>query len=326
MIGNPVLYKELFMRMRLRQMPLGARIGIGVFVLACIALCYGTIGKVLIDNPTEDVGRTAWGWCIALQYTLVCLIAPVITANCITQEKEQQTWEMLVFTRLTPGEIILGKLIARLAVVFLILALFFPLTLFCWVHSAVLDTHVAGSSRLAEFLMTYAVIVISTVFFATFGLFASWQLRKTLFAIMLSYTFVIGFLLIGTSLIYIALQSRFSDSNFLVKCPLMWINPVYLLYYAAAPDNSANSTLFVIYGLLCYVVGTLVLLWRMVLGFYRFSYDDDDAGVGAGAGLSGSLGSLLPFGRKSESRPPDGTADSHAGDRPSGEQSVANAD
>jgi hypothetical protein len=292
-IGNPVLHKELFMRLRLRQVPLGAKIGIAIVILTCLGLFYSVVGKILLDNPNEDVGRAAWTWCIGIQYTLVCLIAPVITANCITQEKEQQTWEMLVFTRLKPGEIILGKLISRLAIVFIVLALFLPLTLFCWIHSAVMDTHSSGTSKVAEFVMSYGVIVISTIFFATFGLFMSWQLRKTLFAIMLSYTFVIGFLLIGTTLIYVALQSRFSDSSFLVKCPLMWINPVYLIFYAFAPDNSSNSTLFVIYGLLCYIVGTLVMLWRMILGFYHFTYDDDDDSTGPLAAITGKLGSMV---------------------------------
>ncbi len=280
------------MRLRLRQVPLGAKIGIGALTLGIAALFYGIIGKVLLQNINEGVARGAWGWCVGLQYVLVCLIAPVITANCITQEKEQQTWEMLVFTRLKPSEIIIGKLLSRLAVVFLILALFLPATAVCWLYSAILDTSVSTSSRLGEFVMTYAVIVVSTLFFATFGLFMSWQVRKTLFAIMLSYTFVIGFLVIGTFLIYLALQSRFSDSNFLVKCPLMWINPGYLLGYAANPDSSSNSNLFVIYGLLCYTVGTVVILWRMMLGFYHFTYDDDDPSIGPWAAIAGFLGSI----------------------------------
>ena len=304
MIGNPILHKELFMRMRLRQVPLAAKIGIAIIVVASLGLFYITVAKILIDNPNEEAGRAAWGWCIGIQYTLVCLIAPVVTANCITQEKEQQTWEMLVFTRLKPGEIILGKLVSRLAIVFIVLALFAPLTVFCWIHAAVMDTHTAGTSHLAEFVMSYAVIVISTIFFATFGLFMSWHVQKTIYAIMLSYTFVIGFLLIGTFLIFWMFQIRFSDSSFLVKFPLMWINPVYLLYYGAVPDNSANTTLFVVYGLLCYCVGTLVMLWRMVLGFYRFTYDDDDATVGASGALAEFAGSIFPFARKRRGLPP----------------------
>src|SRR5436853_7899869 len=84
----------------------------------------------------------------------------------------------------------------------------------------------------------------------------------------------------------------------------MWINPVYLLYYASSPDNSANSTLFVIYGLLCYIVGTLVLLWRMVLGFYHFSYDDEDAGE-TGSIFSGLLNRLRRAGRTPSDWPAD---------------------
>jgi len=303
LIGNPVLHKELFMRLRLRRFPLPAKIGLGLLILGSLTLFYGIIAKLLLDNPSEWVGRAAWGWCIGIQYTLVCLIAPVVTANCITQEKEQQTWEMLIFTRLKPSEIILGKLFSRLAIVAIILALFLPITAFCWIHSAIMDTSTAGSAKLAEFVMSYCVIVISAIFFSTFGLFMSWQLKKTIFAIMLSYTFVVGFLTIGTTLIYLALQSRFSDSTFMIKCPLMWVNPVYLLFYAAAPDNSANSSLFVVYGLLCYAVGTLVLLWRMILGFYHFSYNDDDDATVNPSIARGMFGALWSFAQLMTGRP-----------------------
>ena len=276
MIGNPVLHKELMMRLRLRQMPLPTKIGIATAVFGGLTLFYGVIGKMLLDSTSESAGHDAWGWSVMLQFVLVCLVAPVITANCITQEREQQTWEMLVFTRLTPGEILFGKLIARLSIVFIGLALLFPITAFAWIHYAVMDTHIAGSAKLSEFLMCYAVIVVSAVFYATVGLFMSWQVKKTLYAIMLSYTLVIGFLFIGTGLVYIALQTRFTDSTFLVKCPLMWVNPGYLIGFAFVPDTNSNSNLFVLYGLLCYVAGTAALLWRMTLGFYQSADNDED--------------------------------------------------
>jgi ABC-2 type transport system permease protein len=274
-IANPVLHKELLMRLRLRQVPMPAKIGIGIVVLGALALVYGIVGKMLLDTTSTDAGRAACNWCIGLQYTMVCLIAPVVAANCITQEKEQQTWEMLVFSRLTPIEIILGKLMSRLAVMFVLIGLFLPLTAFCWLHSAAADPHAAITSTMPQFVLSYVVIIVSAIFFATVGLFMSWQVHKTIFAIMLSYTFVIGFLVIGTSLMFMMFQSRFSDTNILVKFPPLWINPGYLIGYAIAPDNSSNSTLFVIYGLLCYAVGTLTLLWRMVSGFYSFNYDDE---------------------------------------------------
>ncbi len=290
------------MRLRFRQIPMAAKIGVGVVIFAALSLFYGMIGKALLDNRTPDAGHTFWGTCIAIQYLLVCLVAPVVTANCITQEKEQQTWEMLIFTRLTPAEIILGKLVSRLAIVFLGLALFFPMTVFCWLHSAILTTHIEGTSRIGEFVMTYAVIVISAIFYATVGLFISWQMKKTIFAIMVSYTVVIGFLFLGTGLVYWMLQSRFTDSTFTAKFPLLWVNPLYLIGYAMSPDNSSNSNLFVVYGLLCYVVASVALLWRMIAGFYHVS-DDDDDGAGDSSLLAPLFSALIGCGRHLSGRP-----------------------
>lgn len=274
MIFNPIIHKELFMRLRFRQMKPAARIGLVLGIVGLLSIIYGSIMKSLLDHPGGESGRFAWATCVVIQYILVCLIGPAIAANSITQEKEQQTWEMLVFTRLRPVEIILGKLFSRLMILFLILALFAPLTLFCWVHYIVMSTSAQPNEILAELVLSYTVIIISSIFFTTFGLFVSWQVRRTLIAIMLSYTFVIGFLLIGTLLITTALYSRFQDSNSIVTSPLLWLNPGYLCWYALAPDNPNHSTLFLIYGLMCYSLLTLVLLWRMVLGFYHFSYDD----------------------------------------------------
>ena len=47
----------------------------------------------------------------------------------------------------------------------------------------------------------------------------------------------------------------------------MWINPVAMMVFAFNPENTPNSGLFLIYGLLCYVMLTLLMLWRMIVGF-----------------------------------------------------------
>ncbi|HLJ53968.1 MAG TPA: hypothetical protein VKT77_02960 [Chthonomonadaceae bacterium] len=277
MIGNPVLHKELFMRLRLRQVPLPVKIGVALLVFVSLGLLYYFMARAVLDTSGASNARGVWQTCMWLQLIAVLLFAPVVTANCITQEKEQQTWEMLIATRLKPSEVVFGKLVARLAVILLILALFLPITLFGWINSVLVETQIAFSARLTELSLSYAVLLITAVFFATFGLYMSWQVKRTLAAIMLSYTFAIGFLLIGTFLVFIALQFRFTDSTFLVKCPILWVNPAYLMAYGTSPDRAENSTLFVVYGLLVYAVGTLALLWRMILGFFHFSYDDDAA-------------------------------------------------
>src|SRR4051812_40239550 len=49
-----------------------------------------------------------------LQLGLVALLAPVFTAGAITQEKDSQTYDILLSTPLTNGQIVLGSLLSRL--------------------------------------------------------------------------------------------------------------------------------------------------------------------------------------------------------------------
>src|ERR1051325_824778 len=55
-----------------------------------------------------------------LQLGLVALLAPIFTAGAITQEKDSQTYDILLSTPLTNGQIVLGSLLSRL---FFVLAL-----------------------------------------------------------------------------------------------------------------------------------------------------------------------------------------------------------
>lgn len=57
-----------------------------------------------------------------MQVTLICLLAPVFMAGAIAQEANPRTWDILLTTPLSAGEIVLGNLLGRL---FFILALLF---------------------------------------------------------------------------------------------------------------------------------------------------------------------------------------------------------
>src|ERR1700685_2631532 len=55
-----------------------------------------------------------------LQLGLVALLSPIFTAGAITQEKDSQTYDILLATPLTNGQIVLGSLMSR---VFFVVAL-----------------------------------------------------------------------------------------------------------------------------------------------------------------------------------------------------------
>src|SRR5579872_5582251 len=104
-MNNPVLRKELLMRLRLRQMSTPSKIGLlatGLILMGVIY--YYIIVRWVFSDPSSRSGYDAWSLVVGVEAGLICLIAPVVAANSITQEKEQQTWEMLISTRLMPAE------------------------------------------------------------------------------------------------------------------------------------------------------------------------------------------------------------------------------
>lgn len=271
MINNPVLRKELLLRYRVRQSK-AILIGIGGAIALIVGWLHWLVFRWITTDPSASSASAAWGVIMALQFLLVCLVAPSITANLITQEKEQQSWDMLVTTLLTPREIIYGKLLARLASLAVILLLFLPMTAFCALMS---NLRAAGSLdhvTIVQFFGAYLLIGVTATFFATFGMYASWKLKRTLYAIMASYTFIVGILTLGTLLATSALSVFIHDSHLFDTCPLLWVNPGYLFAVTVSLNNPGPYMQpgFLVVGLLSYAFLTVLMLWRMVAGFQHY--------------------------------------------------------
>lgn len=269
MIDNPVLRKELLLRSRIRQT---APVRIGVIVASTVLLIwiyYSTFRALLFDASASSA-HSIWALVVWVQFLLICIVAPATTANAIAQEKEQQTWEMLIFTRLRPAEIIFGKLISRMAVLVILILLSVPITLMCMLRaSGTGDDAITPALQLG----TYAVMFLTSLFFATFGLFMSWLLNRTLYALITSYTVLFGGLVMVTYFITFILTTIVSDPNFFYKCPIVWLNPIQL-FFETTVTNSAfpQAPIFVMFGLFGYVLLTALLLWRMIAGFRQYSY------------------------------------------------------
>ena len=268
-IENPILRKELLIRMRLRSLAT-AKSGIIVCVLFLLAwIHYEVISNMLMsDSPLR--GRDEWEILIKGQATLLFLFAPIAAANAITQEKEQQTWEMLVFTRLTSSEIIFGKLIARLIPSFAFLLLGLPLTVFAWYLARQTSQNEYWHTHFGNLLACYAVLTISTVFFTTIGLFLSWLVKRTLFAVMGAYVVVIGGLLIGTGMVTAACSMFMRDQSNMNWFPPLWVNPAMMMYQAMEPE-APNGFLYLFFGLLIYALLTVLMLLVMHRNFHRQS-------------------------------------------------------
>lgn len=83
-----------------------------------------------------------------VQLILVALLAPVFTAGAITQEKDSQTYDILLSTPLTNAQIIVGSLFSRLFFVFALLISGIPIFAI---------TQIFGGVAISSILMSFAI-------------------------------------------------------------------------------------------------------------------------------------------------------------------------
>ena len=101
-----------------------------------------------------------------LQLLMVSVIAPVFAAAAITQEKDSQTYSILLSTPLTNGQIVLGSLLSRLYFVFVLLFAGIPLFCIMMVYGGVTGDKIALAIALAgatALLTGTLAIVISVI-------------------------------------------------------------------------------------------------------------------------------------------------------------------
>ena len=126
-----------------------------------------------------------------LQLALVSLLAPIFTAGAITQEKDSQTYDILLATPLTNGQIVLGTLLSRLFFVFALLVSGIPVFSITQIFGGVAFGDVLMSCGLAA--VTALVTGALAVAIATFKV----GTRRTIFSFyMLIVVYLVGLFLL----------------------------------------------------------------------------------------------------------------------------------
>lgn len=112
--ANPILLRVVQMNGK-RRRDLFIRCGYLGLLIGIVIVSIGT-GSSSTGNLAE-LAKTSANLFQMLSYcqlALVALLAPIFTAGAITQEKDSQTYDILLATPLTNGQIVLGSLMSRL--------------------------------------------------------------------------------------------------------------------------------------------------------------------------------------------------------------------
>jgi len=187
---NPVLRRELRVRMR------GSRafVVLGVYLLVLGLVVYG-LEQILVKFGTGtqiqsfQIGQIIFGGFALMEVTLLALIALALTAGAISAEREHGTFDLLRATPVRAHSIVMGKLVAALSYVGLLIVASVPMAGLVFLFGGVAPADVGA---------VFALLSVTTLAFGLLGLFCSALTRRTSLAAVLAYTTVA--LLIGGTL------------------------------------------------------------------------------------------------------------------------------
>ena len=215
LVENPVLQRELLVNLRMKR----------AFVL--LFLYNALLGAMVyfawpqqkhIDIINPEAAKRLVNMFFLGQYLLASLMSPSFAAGAITGEKERKTYEMLLASPLKPAAIVLGKLLASLCHLALLIFSSLPIVMLCLP---------LGGTSLYEVLTVYFALILSTATFGMISLACSSYFNRTAAALVVSYLVILPLALVGLGF-WIAferagdLRLQLALTIFPAACVIIW--------------------------------------------------------------------------------------------------------
>lgn len=229
MKSNPVLLKELKLRFRFFK----SIVGILFYLITLIVFVFAYLSIVEVGSVNGYI-RPSESFILFLilsvaQILLVLFITPGLTAGAISSEREKQTLNMLLTTTQTSWQIILGKLTSSIAYLGLMLLASLPIYSIVFLFGGVGPLQIV----LATFLFFLTMVAIGST-----GIMISTLVRKTIAAMITTYSVSI-FLILFTTIFFTISLMLFSVSASVTDI----VNPIAYFFIALNPIAAVLSIL-----------------------------------------------------------------------------------
>src|SRR5947209_3245929 len=157
-----LLTKELRLRLRRERT---------IWVIIIYLLVMGLLGFLFISQSgsynsytLSSLGRQLYTLLASVQLFLIMFITPAFTSTTINGEKERQTFDLLLCSRLSSLSLVSGKLVAGIANALLLIAASVPLFSLVFFFGGISPSQVASA---------LLIFVVTAIMIGTFGLFCS---------------------------------------------------------------------------------------------------------------------------------------------------------
>lgn len=207
-----LLLKEIRLRVRRERL---------IWLLVIYVLILGLL-EWLVFNATSSsyniyslnsTGASIYTTLIILQFLLTLFIAPAFTASAINAEKERQTYDLLLCSRLSSFSLVAGKLAAGLSSALMLIAATIPLFSLVFFFGGIDPLQVVKDQ---------VMFIVTAILVATFALFCSALFARPAVSTAITYMGIL-FWLIGPYLVqaFVAYASPGGYSSHFMTIPVM---------------------------------------------------------------------------------------------------------
>ncbi len=260
---NPVLQKDLLGLLRLKRVAAVQVLFVAVLALLVLASWPqgGVLGGTFAVGDGPSLVRTNDSLLVGLvigQIAMLILFVPGIAAVALTGEKEANTLEMLYASRLSPGQIISGKVWLAILYPFILLISGLPfIALLAW----------RGDLQTADLLWAYAILLTTAIYLSITSLTISAVSKSSATALVIAYGAVL--LLCGAVLVpaAIMIQSQ-TGTSAMVLHYIRALSPVAAalsLFRGQLIETGGAAHLYPIWSLYIPTAGVVVVACLVVL-------------------------------------------------------------
>ena len=175
---NPVLQRELLVNLRMKR----AFVLLLMYQVLLALIVYFAWPQEARLEANSSEGRSLIDMFFLGQYILASLMAPSFAAAAITGEKERMTYEMLLASPMKASAITLGKLLASLAHLALLIFASLPIVMLCLP---------LGGVHFYEVMVAYLGLMLSVVTFGMISVACSSYFRRTSASLVASYLLIL---------------------------------------------------------------------------------------------------------------------------------------
>ena len=200
LFSNPVLQRELLVNLR-KPKAFGLLLMYQVLLAAVVYFAWPS-ENVRLDLSDSSSSSVLVDLVFLGQYILAALMAPSFAAGSIAGEKERMTYEMLLASPIRPESIVLGKLVAALTHLAVLIFASLPIVMLCLP---------LGGVSFYEVLAAYLALIASVITFGMISVASGSFFSRTSSALVVSYLMILPLALVGV--LFWASMSQFGETR-----------------------------------------------------------------------------------------------------------------